>query len=577
MFNRYFQQELAYLKDLGEEFSKAYPAVAPMLSGASADPDVERLLEGVAFLTGLLRQKLDDEFPEIIHEMIQLIWPHYLRPLPCSTVMAFKPKPNLKQMMTVPAGTQVASVPIEGTTCLFQTCYDVQLHPLTIIDASFAEAAGHPPSIKLILELNGLALSEWDPQQLRFYLSGNLSHAVDLYFILRQYLREILISPVEKGSSCLLSSECLKPGGFSNDESLIPYPSNSFPGYRILQEYFILPEKFLYLDLTGWEKWMNRGEGSRFEISFQLDALPFPPPRIKTEDFVLFATPAVNIFPHEAAPVRLDHHKSEYLIRPSGSKVSHYQVYAIENVVGYIQGTAKEKQYVPFDYFTPENRSDSVYNVVRRNSPVRSGSDVYLNVAYSEDSGLPIAETLSIQTLCTNGFLPENLQLGDIHLPTSSSPSFADFSNIRHPTVNILPPLEGNLLWRLLSHLSLNYSSLANEKNLRAILSLYVFEGSRDRTSILANQKRISGIEKVVSKASDRLISGVMRSGREIQIKARHDHFAGMGDLYLFGSVLDYFLGAYASINTFTKLIIEDIVRGEIYTWPERIGDHPLV
>ncbi|MGM0404259.1 MAG: type VI secretion system baseplate subunit TssF, partial [Thermodesulfobacteriota bacterium] len=82
MLHRYFQQELDHLRDLGQAFSKAHPAVAPMLSGSSTDPDVERLLEGVAFLTALLREKLDDEFPEIIHELVQLIWPHYLRPVP---------------------------------------------------------------------------------------------------------------------------------------------------------------------------------------------------------------------------------------------------------------------------------------------------------------------------------------------------------------------------------------------------------------------------------------------------------------------------------------------------------------
>jgi len=148
MFNRYFQEELDNLKDLGAEFSKAHPAVAPMLSGRSADPDVDRLLEGVAFLTALLRQKLDDEFPEIIHELIRLIWPHYLRPLPSTSIVAFTPKPILKQSITIPPGTQVASVPVQGTSCLFQTCYPVEVHPLHLLEASFCRdlgaTAGHP-------------------------------------------------------------------------------------------------------------------------------------------------------------------------------------------------------------------------------------------------------------------------------------------------------------------------------------------------------------------------------------------------------------------------------------------------
>ena len=142
MLNRFFQQELANLKELGAEFSSAHPAVAPMLSGPMADPDVERLLEGVAFLTALLRRKLDDEFPEIVHDLMHLIWPHYLRPIPSTTMIAFTPKPTLKQSLTVPAGIHVASVPVEGTSCLFRTAYDVEIHPLALLDASFGKASG---------------------------------------------------------------------------------------------------------------------------------------------------------------------------------------------------------------------------------------------------------------------------------------------------------------------------------------------------------------------------------------------------------------------------------------------------
>jgi type VI secretion system protein ImpG len=249
----------------------------------------------------------------------------------------------------------------------------------------------------------------------------------------------------------------------------------------------------------------------------------------------------------------------------------------MENVVGFVQGTAKERPYVPFDYFAAGEQSGSVYQTARRNSPVRSGFDVYLSVAHPKGSGIPVSETLSIKLLCTNGSLPENLQVGDISLPTSSSPELVEFSNIRHPTINILPPLTGNILWRLLSHLSLNYVSLAKVENLRAILDLYVFEENPDKASVLSNKKRIAGLEKVESKSLNRLISGIMRSGREIKIKARSDHFSGPGDLYLFGCMLDHFLGSYASINTFTRLVIEDVVKGDVYQWPERIGDHPLI
>ncbi len=577
MFNRYFQQELDNLKDLGAEFSKAHPAVAPMLSGRSSDPDVDRLLEGVAFLTALLRQKLNDEFPEIIHELVQLIWPHYLRPLPSASVVAFAPKPILKQSMTVPAGTPVASAPVEGTSCLFQTCYPVEVHPLHLLEASFLETSGQPSAIRLLLQLKGFNLVDWQPQALRLYLAGDFPAAADLYLLLRRYLKRILITGSDSDNVLALSPENLRPVGFGPDEGMIPYPTHSFPGYRTIQEYFILPEKFLFLDLVGWDQWEDRGEGGRFEIRFELDQIPFASPRIKTGDLVLFATPVINIFPYDADPIRLDHRRAEYRVRPSGQKDAHYQVYSVENVVGFVQGTAEERVYVPFELFRPDPQGVPVYHVKVRNAPARLGFDVYLTVAYPSESGPPMSETLSIQLLCTNGFLPEEIRTGDISLPTSSTPEQVTFKNLRPPTSNILPPLGTNLLWRLISHLSLNYVSLTNIENLQALLNLYLFKDPRKPEAFLANQKRIAGVQTIKSEGANRLVSGVMMRGHDIGLEARHDHFASQGDLFLFGCILDHFLGSYASINTFTRLTLREVITGETYQWPARLGDRPLL
>lgn len=578
MLNRYFQQELDNLRDLGAEFAKMHPAVAPMLTGLSTDPDVERLLEGVAFLTGLLRQKLDDDFPEIIHGLFQLIWPHYLRPLPATSIVSFTPKSSLKQTVRVPKGVQLASVPVDGTTCLFSTCYDVDVHPLSIVDASLEEQPGRPMTIRLALQLQNIKLDKWQPERLRLHLSGDAKQAAEIYLLLCRHLRRIILIPSGQGQSCDLSTDKLQPVGFAPSEYLIPYSTQSFPGYRIIQEYFILPEKFLFLDLTGLEQWVDRGEADSFEIHFELkSSLSFALPRVRKDSFALAASPVINVFSHDADPIRLDHRKSEYLVRPSGSNDINYQTYMIEKVTGLVQGTARERIYREFEMFSPDLETEPAYHTRIRQSPVRPGFDFYLSVAYPPGKGIPPPETLSVQLQCTNGLLTEGLQVGDICHPTSSTPEFLDFRNIRPPTASILPPLGRNLHWQLLSHLCLNYQSLATARNLKAMLELYNFKENRDRKSYLANQKRIAGIEGIHTRPADRLVERVIMRGREIQLDIRQDHFAGIGDLFLFGTVLDYFLGVYASINTYTQLIVKEVLEGEVYRWPARIGDHPLI
>ncbi len=578
MFNRYFQQELNHLKDLGAEFAKMHPAVAPMLSGLSTDPDVERVLEGVAFLTGLMRQKLDDDFPEIVHELFQIIWPHYLRPLPSTAIVAFTPKTNLKQTVKVPKGIQLASVPVEGTTCLFRTCYDVQVHPLVIEEAALEEKPGLPPVLRIVLALQDLSLEEWQPESLRIYLAGQPAQAADIYLLLRNYLKQIVLNPLDgTAQACILAPTDLQPVGFGLDEDVIPYPPQSFPGYRIIQEYFILPEKYLFLDLTGWPKWKNRGTGNRFEIRFELKQLPFAPPRVRKSSFELGATPVINLFAHDAEPIRLDHHQSQYAVRPAGSDGRNYQVYSVQNVTGFIQGTARERTYSPFEAFSPEAEGTPTYHVKIRQSPIQQRFDFYLSVAYPAAEGTPAPETLSMQLTCTNGLLCEGLRIGDICHPTSSTPEFVDFKNIRPPTASILPPLGGNMLWKLISNLCLNYQSLSKPDNLRALLGLYNFEENRDRSAYLANQKRIAGIQDIHTQATNRLVDRVIMRGRDIRIDANQDHFAGEGDLYLFGSILDHFLGSYASMNTFIRLIVKEVLKGEVYQWPARIGDQQLI
>jgi type VI secretion system protein ImpG len=577
MFNQYFQKELAHLRELGAEFSKLHPAVAPMLSGMSTDPDAERLLEGVAFLTALLRQRLDDDFPEIIQELFQLIWPHYLRPIPAATIVAFAPKENIKQIVRVNKGVQLASEPVDGTSCLFQTCYDVDVHPLVLEQALLEEKAGRPPAICLTMALNDLKLSEWQPEKLRLYLAGNAMQAAEIYLLLRRYLRQIVLTPMDKGEPCFLTPDHLIPVGFGAEETILPYPSQSFPGYRLIQEYFILPEKFLFLDLGGWLKWNRRGESNRFEIRFELHNPPFALPRVRKESFALAATPAINLFPHSADPVRLDHHKSEYLVRPSGSNDRNYQAYSVTQVTGFVQGTAQERVYAPFEMFSPSPDAAPTYHTQIRESPVRAGFDFYLSVAYPAGAGLPPTETLSIQLQCTNGLLPEGLQIGDIRRPTSSTPEFVVFHNLRPPSSAISPTPGRNLHWKLLSHLCLNYRSLEEVANLQALLGLYNFEENRDRPTFVANQKRIAGIQSIACRAADQLVGRVIMRGRELRLDVRQDHFAGAGDLFLFGSIIDHFLGLFASMNTFTQLTIKEVLKGEVQQWPARIGDHPLI
>ncbi len=577
MINRYYQKELANLRELAAEFSEAYPALAPMLAGPSKDPDVERLLEGCAFLTGQLRQKLDDEFPEVIHGLMRLVFPHYLRPVPSSTLIQFTPKPNLKDSLLVPKGTALASIPVEGTRCIFHTCADVEVQPLQITSAVMQEQPGLPTTLNLNFELNGLDLASWTPGTLRVHLAGDYPEAASIYSLILHHTRAITVSSSRGGTPLMLPKTAIAKVGFDADQALFPYPAQAFAGYRILQEYFLLPQKFLFFDLNGLEQWQNRGQAARFTVSFELGDLPPELPPVKKDNFLLHVCPASNLFPHEAEPISVDHRQPEYQVKASGGSSGHFQVHSVQKVTGIAPGTVRKREFAPFELFSAKDQTVPVYSISTRQSPLTAEVRTHFSVSYPPAAGPPIPETLSIEILCTNGSLPDHLRLGDISQPTANSPGLCSFANILAPTGQLQPPLDKEMLWRLVSHLSVNLQSLADVDNLRTMLRLYVFADEQDRTTVAANEKRIAGIESVTVVAEDRLLSGAIVRGQRITLAVAASHFASRGDLFLFGNILDTFLGSYASINSYTRFQIKDTESGEILEWPLRIGDRPLI
>lgn len=576
MIGKYYQRELSNLRNLALEFAEAHPALAPLLSGQSTDPDVERLLEGTAFLSGLIYEKLDNDFPEIVHGLIQLIFPHYLRPIPSATLIRFMPKRSLRETIVIPKATAIDAVESEGTRCTFTTRCDVTLSPLAVAAVDFTTQGGGQGRLSIALKLEGLDLAAFKPDAIRFHLAGVYAEASRRYWLLFTRLREVRVTTAE-GRSVTLGRQAVKPVGFDEQEALIPFPARSFSGYRILQEYFILPEKFLFFDVCGLDQWRDRGPGNGFTLTFEFTDLPQDLPPMRPEHFQLFVAPALNLFPHQADPIVLDHRKPEYSIRADGDNPQHYQVYSVTRVTGIVQGTVREREYMPFELFNPQVEAVPVYALHHRLSSLDGKAELRISVAYPGGSAAPSQETLSMEILCTNGVLPETLHAGDVRMATESSPELAEFSNIRTPTAPVQPPLGRNLLWRLLSHLFLNYLSMADAENLRSMLKLYIFAETRDRAAVLANTQRVEGISGVTVKASDRFVGGHLLRGQEILVRIDPQGFTGKGDLYLFGSVLDVFLGNYAAINAYTRLTVEDTSGKERMTWPIRLGDRTLL
>jgi type VI secretion system protein ImpG len=578
MFSKYYSRELRNLRNLSKEFSLAHPSLAPMLEGTSQDPDVERLLEGTAYIAGMLREKIDDEFPELTQSLFELTFPHYLRPLPSATVLSFTPKPNLMEKISVKKNSKIQSVKIDDENCIFSTTNDIDVFPAYISDVSTEKKPGQDIKLTVKIKLKNINLSGLKIKSFNLFINEAYDEASDIFFALQNHLKKAELTTENSPSSSkyILDPEKIKPGGFDEKSSLIPYPEQAHKAYRILQEYFMLPEKFLFLEIQDFDAFAEDNENNEFEISFYIEKLNNFKADINKNSFLLFAVPGINLFDHDAAPVSVDHKQSEYKINPTGYKNNRYEIFSIEKVSGYTQGSASKKEYYSVFDSKKNNENAGTYSVKRRLSSVTNQQDIYISTGYASTDKMPDRETLSISLLCSSGDTAKMLQTGDICLDTSTSPELCTFRNITPPTSPLRPSVTRDL-WKYMSHLSLNLMNIMDENNLKELLSLYIFPESRDQKNVKKTEKKIESISGLKKENTNILYKGSVLRGQKIIISANSGNFASKGDFYIFGSVLNNFFSGYSAINSFTQLILQDDLTGEEFIWAPKPGEKQVL
>jgi type VI secretion system protein ImpG len=587
-FNRYYQEELAYLRELGKEFSDANPKLAPFLADRGNDPDVERLLEGFAFLTGRLRQKLDDDLPELTHSLVALLWPHYLRPVPSMSVLEFRSLNNaVTESKIIQRGAEMESISVEGARCRFRTCYDVELHPLEIDQVTLRrDARGCVLELEFLLH-PGATLEKLALENLRLHLHGEPYQSRTLYLWMNRYLQNITVragGEAQGESRFSLNPDKLQPAGFADEEALLPYPPTVFLGYRLIQEYYALPEKFLFMDLKGLDPLATFDKMTeRFVVSFEFSRPIEDAVRVQKENVRLFCTPIVNLFSRDADPIRVDQTKVEYRVRPSGQDSAYLETYSIDRVEGWLTGGKEKREYSAFesyDHRPEDNPKDPRIFYRTRLHPSVVGRSVDTNISFvSQDEShvVPRSETISLQLTCSNRSLPEKLKVGDIRIPTGSSPEFCTFRNIMPVNSSVSPPIGSGLHWNLISNMALNYVSLASIDALRTILYTYDFRVHYDRQAERESRQRLDGLVDARVEPVDLLHKGMPIRGLRTYLDMRESNFAGEGDMYLMASVLSVFFALFASVNSFHQLVVRGIEHGEVYRWPTRIGQQPLL
>jgi type VI secretion system protein ImpG len=633
---QYYNIELQHLREMGAEFAEQFPKIAARLgmNGLEVtDPYVERLIEGVGFLAARVHLKLDAEFPRFTQALLETVYPHYLAPTPSMVVAqctADSDEPGLATGVTVPRGSTMHGVMggDDATACEFRTAQDVSLWPVEIVSASYFSYAPDLPlnalpvaqrikgGVRITLRTTaGLKFSQTSLDRLSLYLTGRSDVANGLYELCLANGLGVLVLPGKGGSRWheFLPARSIQPLGFSDEEAVLPVTLRSFQGYRLLQEYFAFPQRFRFLELSGLQRAISRIDGSGLELVVLLGrGDPNLESVVDATNLALFCTPAVNLFPKRADRIHVTDSTYEYHVVPDRTRALDFEVYEVTGVVGHGVGAASEQEFRPFyaAYSLDDAHEHSAYFTTRREPRlvsaeqkrrgVRSsyiGSEVFLGLVDSTQA--PFSgdlRQLSIQTLCTNRDLV-------LHMPVGIGKS--DFSlDVAAPVTGIRviagpsrpfgPFADGNVSWRAISHLSLNYLSLVNTTQqegaaaLRDLLELYAVSGD------VSARKQVEGIRSVRvspvvrrlppatretgAAAGGRAMGPRLAFGRGLEITVEVDDLAFEGgSAFLLGSVLAQFFSRYVSINSFTETVLRSLSRGEIHRWGPQWGARPTL
>jgi type VI secretion system protein ImpG len=594
----YYQDELRYLRDVGAEFARVNPEIARYLGERGTDPDVERILEGVAFLCGRLRHKLDDDLPEITANLMNLLWPHYVRPIPSMSVLELVPDIDaLQAPFTVGTGAEFASRTEfkesdggvgshgQGTRCRYRSSWPTIIRPWQIVDVALDSNPPQPLTLRLAFSKSDKV--DWPDMGLdrvRLYLAGDPGVSFLLYMLLAAHVAHVEVRDTNSENRTVadLEPSAVSASGLAVDDGVIPYPTRSFLGYRLLQEYFAFKNKFLFFDVRGLARAVHDVDpGDAIEIAIQFKTRPDALPQVNRQDVRLHCCPIINLFEHPAEPIRRSEEVPRNLLQPARSGVSdrrHLEIYSVDSVVGVSQSAGfKEQRYTPFFSFDATGRPGRFFHTQTETNvmggDVKYGTDTYLSLVGAPETAATSDETISIETTCSNRFLPSELRAGDISEPTDKTPDGLRFRNIVKPTASISPPLGKGLHWRLISHMSLNYESLANAERFKELLRVYDYQAAHDARLFEAHERMFDGIVKLESRYGERLVRGASLRGTSISLELNEDRFAGEGDAFLFASILDRFFALYVTLNGYSQLSVRFSVSGREHHFPARWGD----
>lgn len=617
---RYYNQELRYLREMGGEFAREFPKIAGRLGLESlevADPYVERLLEGSAFLAARVQLKQDAEFPQLAQRLLDMVCPNLGAPVPSMLVAQLEPgnDPNLLAGFTLPRGSALLGprTPLGPTRCEFRTGQPVTLTPVKVVQVEYFLSATdvnlsalplreRPRSgVRVRLELPaGMSFSKLPLDSLRFFMGGLQDVALKLHELATCRCVGVLAGPGGKDAAArrqYLPPSRVRHVGLADEEAMLPVTLRGLSGTRLMQEYFAFPQRFLFLDIAGLRPHFAACSGNSFELVLLFDRYEASlEGGGEPANFSLNCVPAINLFERRAERIAVDDSATAFQVIPDRVAGTDFEVFDVGAVAGF-SAAGDELQFMPlFDvphddpgaaagYFSVQREPRLASDRTRREGPRSAyvGSEVFLSLTDLQRAPYrPELRQLAAKVRCTNRDLPLFMPTGRDHggLTLETRAPVEHIAVVAGPSRPCSATREGPLAWRLLSLLSLNYLSLVDEDAERGALALRELIGLFGQSGDPGLLRQVQGVRSVATRPVVRRhpAPGPIAFGRGLEVQVTVDELAFQGgSATLLGAVLHHYFSRHVSMNSFVQTVLVSRTRGELKRWQPLPGARALL
>ena len=574
ILSEYYQYELSYLRSAGRDFAKRFPKIARRLDlshNESSDPQIERLIESFAFLTGKLQKQIDDQFPEIADSLLGVLYKPLVLPTPSCVMVNFdvdQARAMKNVGCVVPKNTQLHATSTSGVVCHFMTSHDIRLWPMEITSAEIVQKEQIPNYYARATYYLKIGVrypsSVEQPRKLRFYINADALLRGKIFSAIFSSDENVVYQKDKQFSF----ARTISPVGLEDDEALLPYPNTVHKGFRLLQEYFLFSEKFYGFDVTLPENLDISGQGYLYiPMGYNIFM------QVAPHNFSLSSVPAVNLFPKVTEPLHLDYKQVEYCLVPDFRRYNSTEIYTIEKMVA-VEPKGNDEMVIP-EFFSCTHNAEDVKSGIfwkskRKKSYMKdaTGEDVYISFIDTDfKPQFPADKIFYAYTLCMNRGAAEQIPvLGELQVELSAP--IKRVYCLDRPTAQKPSIQNGRSLWKLISALSLNSFSFSSEgiEKIREMLNVFTDIAdsnlSKEVDAILSIDSSI-----ITKRADEQTWRGFVR-GTEIGIT--FDNSIENLGLPL-SLVLSKFLSSYTTLNTFVDVVVKSKDK-VVKKWEQQFG-----